>query len=48
MVVIKLENVNKIFDPDVHVLKNIDLEIKEIRNFIKYNICGLKKKNISV
>ena len=29
MVVIKLEKVNKIFDPDVHVLKDIDLEIKD-------------------
>lgn len=29
MVVIKLENVNKIFNPDVHVLKDIDLEIKD-------------------
>ena len=29
MVVIKLEKVNKIFNPDVHVLKNIDLEIKD-------------------
>ncbi|MFW9969395.1 MAG: ABC transporter ATP-binding protein [Candidatus Odinarchaeota archaeon] len=29
MVRIKLEKVNKIFDPNVHVLKNIDLEIKD-------------------
>jgi multiple sugar transport system ATP-binding protein len=29
MVKIRLENVNKIFDPDVHVLKNINLEIKD-------------------
>ncbi|MFW9877866.1 MAG: ABC transporter ATP-binding protein [Candidatus Thorarchaeota archaeon] len=29
MVKIKLEKVNKIFDPDVHVLKDIDLEIKD-------------------
>jgi len=29
MVRITLENVNKIFAPDVHVLKNIDLEIKD-------------------
>ena len=29
MVIIKLEKVNKIFDPDVHVLKDIDLEIKD-------------------
>ncbi|TFG19212.1 MAG: ABC transporter ATP-binding protein [Promethearchaeota archaeon] len=29
MVSIKLENVNKTFDPDVHVLKNINLEIKD-------------------
>jgi len=29
MVRIKLENVNKIFAPDVHVLKDIDLEIKD-------------------
>ncbi|MFX1357876.1 MAG: ABC transporter ATP-binding protein [Promethearchaeota archaeon] len=29
MVKIKLENVNKIFEPDVHVLKNINLEIKD-------------------
>ena len=29
MVGIKLENVNKIFAPDVHVLKDIDLEIKD-------------------
>jgi multiple sugar transport system ATP-binding protein len=29
MVNIKLEKVNKIFDPDVHVLKDIDLEIKD-------------------
>jgi multiple sugar transport system ATP-binding protein len=29
MVRIKLEKVNKIFNPDVHVLKDIDLEIKD-------------------
>lgn len=29
MVKIKLDNVNKIFPPDVHVLKNINLEIKD-------------------
>ena len=29
MVKIKLEKVNKIFDPDVHVLKDINLEIKD-------------------
>jgi multiple sugar transport system ATP-binding protein len=29
MVKIKLEKVNKIFNPDVHVLKDIDLEIKD-------------------
>jgi len=29
MVKIRLENVNKFFDPDVHVLKNINLEIKD-------------------
>ena len=29
MVSIKLENVNKIFKPDVHVLKDINLEIKD-------------------
>jgi len=29
MVRIKLEKVNKIFEPDVHVLKDIDLEIKD-------------------
>ncbi|TFG27091.1 MAG: ABC transporter ATP-binding protein [Promethearchaeota archaeon] len=29
MVNIKLENVNKIFPPDVHVLKNVNLEIKD-------------------
>jgi multiple sugar transport system ATP-binding protein len=29
MVRIRLENVNKIFDPDVHVLKDINLEIKD-------------------
>ncbi len=29
MVSIKLEKVNKIFDPDVHVLKDINLEIKD-------------------
>jgi multiple sugar transport system ATP-binding protein len=42
MVMIKLENVNKIFDPDVHVLKNIDLEImdKEFMVLVGPSGCG--------
>ncbi len=42
MVVIKLEKVNKIFDPDVHVLKDIDLEIndKEFMVLVGPSGCG--------
>ena len=42
MVVIKLINVNKIFDPDVHVLKDIDLEIndKEFMVLVGPSGCG--------
>ncbi|NVM17576.1 MAG: sn-glycerol-3-phosphate ABC transporter ATP-binding protein UgpC [Candidatus Lokiarchaeota archaeon] len=42
MVVIKLENVNKIFDPDVHVLKDIELEIndKEFMVLVGPSGCG--------
>lgn len=42
MVSIKLKNVNKIFPPDVHVLKNIDLEIhdKEFMVLVGPSGCG--------
>jgi multiple sugar transport system ATP-binding protein len=42
MVIIKLENVNKIFSPDVHVLKDIDLEIhdKEFMVLVGPSGCG--------
>ena len=42
MVVIKLEKVNKIFNPDVHVLKDIDLEIndKEFMVLVGPSGCG--------
>jgi len=42
MVKIKLEKVNKIFDPDVHVLKDIDLEIndKEFMVLVGPSGCG--------
>jgi multiple sugar transport system ATP-binding protein len=42
MVKIILENVNKIFDPDVHVLKDIDLEIndKEFMVLVGPSGCG--------
>ena len=42
MVVIKLEKVNKIFDADVHVLKDIDLEIndKEFMVLVGPSGCG--------
>ena len=42
MVKIKLEKVNKIFDPDIHVLKDIDLEIndKEFMVLVGPSGCG--------
>ena len=44
MVKIRLENVNKIFQPDVQVLSNINLEIKDKEFMVLVGPSGCNKR----